>query len=72
VNLLKYPMCRSNSRSLYRSVLKQSAPGHHVNGWDQCWTGIVFFFHTIRVWVFDIIFDSDTIWVYIPCKNLHT
>ena len=36
------PLCRLGSP--HRSVLKQSAPGHLLNGWDQCWTGIVFFF----------------------------
>ena len=50
---------------------------------DQCWTGAVFFlyhsdnedftfFDTSRVWVFENILVFDTIWVYIPCKNLHT
>ena len=30
------------------------------------------FFDTSMVWIFDSIFFWDTIWVYIPCNNLHT
>ena len=33
---------------------------------------VSFFFNTNRIWVFDGIFVFDTIWVYIPCMNLHT
>ena len=51
---------------------------------NQCWSCIVIFwyqsgiciedfsnFDTIRVWVFDSIFVSDTIWTYIPSNDLH-
>ena len=29
-------------------------------------------FDTNMVWVFDSICDYDPIWIYIPCKLLHT
>ena len=59
--------------------------GYEEDVHSQCWTGIVFFlyhsvicnddftfFDTSREWVFDGVCVCDTIWVYIPCKNLHT
>ena len=38
----------------------------------QCWTGYVFFGYILVCMMKISPFFFDTIWVYIPCKNLHT
>lgn len=71
--------------NLHASSLVESQ-GLQSKGWNQCWSGIVFFFYTvrlsmlrsshlfntIRVWLFHILFVFDTIQIYLPSKNLHT
>jgi hypothetical protein len=56
-------------------LLAQTSVGLVSSVSDTIWESIMTilqFFDTSRVWIIDGIFGFDTIWVYIPCKNLHT
>lgn len=72
---MESPLCYTDSPVLLASIslnqcMKLVLSFHDVT--PEYRIGILHFFDTSRLWVFENIFVLDTVQVYIPCKDLYT